>query len=182
MRLSVEGYPLISYYHSVGVTGTSFGAGTRGDYRLTPRASATLDLTSSVLGGSASVSTIELGMRLRPERNHGRAYPFVDFRVGYVAAFNAEIFDANRELAGMRYSSGLGALVGAGMEYDLTRRFSLTTAAAMTHHRMSTDDFRDASLARRGYGMTSVRYTVGIKYNPVRMVRVPGSDLYNRSR
>jgi hypothetical protein len=180
MRLAVEAYPLISHYQSVGVSGTSFGTGTRADYRLTPKASATLDLTSSFLGASATVATIEIGTRLRPERSERRAYPFVDMRIGYVSAFNGNLVDTFGNTVTYRYSSGLGAVSGIGMEYDLTRRLSLTTAASVTLNRMTTQDFRDASLA--SYGMTSFRYTLGIKYNPVRMVRVPGSDLYNRAR
>jgi hypothetical protein len=180
MRLSVEAYPLISHYQSAAVSGTSFGTGTRADYRLTRKASATLDLTSSFVGGSATVATIEIGTRLRPERSERRAYPFVDMRLGYVRAFNGDFLDAFGNAVSYGYTSGFGAVTGVGMEYDLTRRFSLTTAASASLNRMTTQDFRDASLA--SYRMTSFRYTLGIRYNPGRMVRVPGSDLYNRPR
>jgi hypothetical protein len=177
MRIAVEGYPLISYFDSPGVTGTSFGFGTRADYRLTRRISATFDVTSSFLGGSAVVETAELGTRIRPERSDRRAYPFIDLRLGVVRAYNRD-FAASGEIFGFRYSSGVGGVGGVGMEYDLGRSFSLLTAATVAHSRMTTMDLQDASTWDRGYGLTSFRYVLGLRYNPVRMIRVPGSDLY----
>src|SRR5688572_10663496 len=54
LRFSVESYPLVSYVQSSGFVGdggasswTSFGMGTRVDYRIAPHLSATMDMTSS---------------------------------------------------------------------------------------------------------------------------------------
>src|ERR671938_661772 len=53
MRLSVESYPLISYVRApIAVVGpvagwTTFGTGTRADYRITRNVSITADVTSS---------------------------------------------------------------------------------------------------------------------------------------
>src|SRR5215210_7468516 len=83
-HLSVESYPLISYVQSPGFAAdgrtswSSFGAGTRADYRVTRNISATLDMTSSFLGGPQLTETAEVGARLRPERNERRVYPFMD--------------------------------------------------------------------------------------------------------
>jgi hypothetical protein len=192
LRLSVEGYPLVTYVRSSGFAGdgvgsawTSFGMGTRADYRLTRHVSATLDLTSSFLGGPAIMETAEIGTRLRPERSERKAYPFVDVRVGYLHAYNrhlggaedAYVYPSTPGADVTRYSSGLGAVGGAGVEYALTRTLSLTTAGSIMRNHMTTRSLRGAQ-ADRSYAMTSYRYTVGISYNPVRVIRPPGTDPY----
>src|SRR5688500_10408032 len=95
LRLSAESYPLISYVRSSGHHGsdggsvwTSFGLGTRADYRLTRHRSATLDLTSAFAGGPADVHTAELGTRLGSERSGRTLYRFVDLRVGYTSSYS----------------------------------------------------------------------------------------------
>jgi hypothetical protein len=190
MRLSVESYPLVSYVQSPGFVGagqrtswTTFGAGTRADYRLNPFVSATMDMTSSFVGGPALTQTAELGTRLHRERSEGRVYPFADLRVGYVSAYNrsvgAVIDDAfgspSPDAYGVRYGQGFGAVAGVGMEYGLTRMFSLTTAASVMRNRMtSRGGFSGAQNIDRTYAMTSYRYTLGLRYNPVRVIRPPG--------
>jgi hypothetical protein len=192
LRLSVESYPLISYVRSP-LTGdgpvsdwTSFGSGTRADYRVTRFVSLTLDLTSSFAGGPADVHTAEIGTRLRPERSERRAYPFVDVRAGYVASASG-YFDAIggqfggptiQDAGAFRYSSGFGGVGGVGMEYALTRTLSLTTAASVMRNRMTTHTFVGPAQGERSYTMTLYRYTIGVRYNPVRVVRVPGTDTY----
>jgi hypothetical protein len=183
LRLSVEGYPLISYIRSPGFTAdgavsgwTSLGTGTRADYRLSRNVSATLDLTSTFAGGPADVHTAELGTRLGSERSGRTLYRFVDLRVGYVAS-SRSYFGAIGE-GGIGYSDGFGVVGGAGIEYALTRTLSLTTAASLMRNRMTTRNFLGGQPSEANYAMTLYRFTVGIRYNPVRVIRVPGSDLY----
>jgi hypothetical protein len=190
LRLSVEGYPLISYFRSSGLAGdgpvsdwTSFGMGTRADYRLNRHVSATLDLTSSFAGGPALVETAELGTRLGSERSGRTLYRFVDVRVGYIRAYNRRFgatgdgfsFPTTEYADGFRYSSGFGGVAGVGVEYALTRTLSLTTAASVMRNRMTTQNLEGAPTT---YTMTSYRYTLGLRYNPVRVVGRPGTDPY----
>lgn len=191
LRVSVESYPMVSYVQSPGLTSdgrgaawTMFGAGTRAEYRVSRHVSATLDLTSSFLGSPMRIETAELGTRLRPERSERRAYPFVDLRVGYVSAYDGSLGSViddpyafpGRYAYGSRYSRGFGAVAGVGMEYDLTRTLSLTTAASAMRSRLTSQDFQDASRMSTGFGMTSYRYTLGLKYNWVRLSSPPGRD------
>jgi hypothetical protein len=191
MRLAVESYPLVSYFRAPGFAGGpvsgwgSFGSGTRAEYRLSRHVAATFDLTSSFAGGPADVHTAELGTRLRPERSARRAYPFADLRVGYVLShtssqggIGAYAFPTADGTGAFRYSEGYGLLAGAGMEYDLTRRFSLTTAASVMRNRMTTHTLLGGPPSEWSYGMTLFRYTIGIKYNPIRVIRGPGTDTY----
>lgn len=183
LRLSVESYPLISYFQASGLTGgivptwTSFGTGTRADYRVSRYASATLDLTTSLFGGPAYTQTAEFGTRLRPERSDRRLYPFVDLRVGYMSAFNnlwgQPSMDANGTVtpAGTyaRFNQGFGGVAGVGMEYSLGARWSLTSAASFMRNQMRTRSL-DAQYGTRSYALTMYRYTLGVRYNPVRLI------------
>ena len=190
LRLTVESYPLISYVQSSGFaangpTAWTFGAGTRADYRLTPKVSATLDLTSSFLGGPAITQTAELGTRVHPERSERRVYPFVDFRIGYISAYNKNpdtfvadpFIDPAAQGSYAQYSRGFGAVGGVGMEYALTRSFSLTTAASVMRSRMTPHSLEGVQTGPRHYTMTSYRYTLGISYNPVRLIRPAETNL-----
>ncbi|HET9012697.1 MAG TPA: hypothetical protein VFN38_12820 [Gemmatimonadaceae bacterium] len=192
LRLSVESYPLISYVQSPGLAAdgrtsawTTFGAGTRAEYRLTRHASATLDLTSSLVGSPLIVQTAELGTRLRPERTERRVYPFADLRVGFVSAYDRSLgpilydaagFPTPQSAYGIRYSNGFGGVAGAGMEYALTRTFSLTTGASVMVSRLTSHDFRGSQTVDPGFAMTSYRLTIGVRYNPVRLVMPSGGD------
>ena len=185
LRLSIESYPLVSYVQSQGLSAdgrgtawTMIGGGTRAEYRATRFVSATMDLTSSFLGSPVRVQTAELGVRLRAERSERRLYPFVDARVGYVSAFNAGLGTFNdapngyptpQGAYGVRYSRGFGGIAGAGVEYTLTRTISLTTAASVMRSRLTAHDIEPGQAGMPNFGMTSYRYTLGIKYNPVRL-------------
>lgn len=185
LRLSIESYPLVSYVQSQGLSAdgrgtawTMIGGGTRAEYRATRFVSATMDLTSSFLGSPVRVQTAELGVRLRAERSERRLYPFVDARVGYVSAFNASLgtisdapygYPTPRGAYGVRYSRGFGGIAGAGVEYTLTRTISLTTAASVMRSRLTAHDIEPGQAGMPNFGMTSYRYTLGIKYNPVRL-------------
>ena len=186
MRVSIESYPLASVIQSSGFsrdgraeTWATLGAGTRAEYRVTRFVSGTLDLTSSLVGGPVMVQTAELGARVRPERSERRWYPFVDARVGYVSAFHGglgDFVDENfgyptpRGAYGARYSRGFGGVAGAGVEYALTRTFSLTTAGSIMQSRLTAHDFTGAQAADPNFGMSAFRYTIGVRYNPIRIV------------
>jgi hypothetical protein len=182
LRVSIESYPLVGYIQSSGLAAgassfTTFGAGTRAEYRLNRFVSATADLTSSFLGSPMLVQTAEVGTRLRPE-SEGRLQPFVDLRAGYISANDRSLtstidngngFPATPSAYGARYSRGFGGVVGVGTEYALTRTLWLTTAGSVMRSRMHTDDFR-ATQPDASFAMTSYRFTVGLRYNPIRLI------------
>ena len=185
LRVSVESYPMVSYfaapaYSTNGRTSSwaSLGLGTRLDYRLTNVVSATLDLTSSLLGGPQAVYTAELGTRIHPEPKAGSRFaPFIDTRIGYVAAFTkgldglGTVFtDPYSQYYGAAsYAHGFAVLGGGGFAYSLGMRWSLLTSAMVAASRMTAEDFRDP--VQRGYTLGAVRYTLGLRYNPVRVIR-----------
>jgi len=184
LRVSVESYPLLSVVQSSGLANggnsswLAFGAGTRAEYRLTRLMSATLDLTSSFLGGPMDLSTAELGTRIGRARSERRLEPFADLRVGYVAVASRELgsfiddpvgYPVPHGTYGSRYSSGWGGVAGVGAEYGLTRTLSLTTELLTTHSRIEAHDVMNTT-AQPSFGVTAVRYVVGLRYNPVRMV------------
>lgn len=184
LNYSAESYPLVSH-NSVssvaamgGVTSwTSWGFGQRIDYRVGRMVSATLDVTSSRLGSPVRTETIELGVRLRPDRDVRKLYPFADLRFGYMEAFQTQFrpfavndpFNESAPGQGSRWSSGFGALGGAGIEYAVSRMFSLTSSASLMRSRMRTNTFLGGDQDVR-YWMTTYRYMVGIRFNPVRSV------------
>lgn len=197
LRFSIESYPLVSHVQSRGLTSdgrgaawTMFGGGTHSEYRATRFVSATMDLTSSFLGSPVRVQTAELGVRLRAERSERRVYPFVDARVGYVSAFNANLgtivdapygYPTPRAAYGVRYSRGFGGIAGAGAEYTLTPSISVTTAASVMRSRLTAHDVDPGQTGIPNFGMTSYRYTLGIRYNPLWQVK-PSSHERRRGK
>jgi hypothetical protein len=186
-RYSVETYPLISRVQSPGYSAgrpisswTSFGTGTRLDYRRNQYLSWTLDLTSSYLGGPAIYETAEVGTRIRPENWDHRLRPFADVRVGFQHSYDTfsqqvqlGIGPAASLASGSRYSRGFGGVVGAGLEYSLTNTLALTSAvsamrANMVAYRYS---FTAPPVGDDSYRMTTYRLTVGLKYNPVHLLK-----------
>jgi hypothetical protein len=189
MHLSIESYPMISYFHAPGYASnglmpswTTFGIGTRADYRLTRNLSATMDMTSSFLGGPALVQTAELGTRVGRERSYAKFYPFADLRVGYVGAFTSNPYSIDGIYGGptqqgsvvASYSHGFGGIGGLGMEYALTRMVSLTTELSIMQSGMKTHAFDGPVITDRHFGMTSARYILGVRFNPVRAIRTGG--------
>lgn len=185
LRFSVESYPLISRVESSGFIGdgvvsswTSAGTGTRLDYRIAPHLAATMDVTSSFIGGPLIMETAEIGTRLRPDRSERRLYPFVDVRFGYVYAYHTsfrpigDYFGSGNQPAGFgsQYSQGFGGVAGAGAEYALTRSLSLTTGASAMRNRMTAYGYQGVRPSNTKYQMTMYRYTLGIRYNPVRLI------------
>ncbi|MEO5818424.1 MAG: hypothetical protein ABIT20_24345 [Gemmatimonadaceae bacterium] len=185
-RYSVEAYPLISRSVSPSLvagapnqTATSFGSGTRLDWRLTRYVSWTMDLTSTYLGGPSNAQTAELGLRFQ-EQNWGRRLrPFADVRVGYERA--SEVFGSTVDLgigpasplAGTsRYSRGFGAVAGVGAEYSLTNTFALTTGLSAMQSNMTPYRTTGVSVPTRGndFSMTTYRLAIGVRYNPVHML------------
>src|SRR5688572_1165856 len=184
---SAESYPLVSYSNASaavttsGVTSwVSWGIGERIDYRMAPGMSATLDFTQALFGAPVQTQTVELGLRLRPDRNADRFYPFADVRFGYLEAFQSQFrpFDVEDPFGGgspgqgSRWSRGFGAVGGGGIEYALSRMFSVTTSAMLMRSRMRTRTFLTGGQDTR-YWMTTYRYTVGLRFNPVRSVQAP---------
>ena len=184
-RYSVEAYPLISRVEASGFssgspasTWTSFGAGSRLDWRHTRYVSWTLDLTASYLGGVAHSETAEIGTRIRPESWDHRVRPFADLRVGFEhvsQSFSSQdlgIGRASDPSSGVRYGRGFGAVAGAGVEYFLTNTMALTTAMSAMRSNMTAYHFSGVSAPEdaNSYRMTSYRLTVGLKYNPVRRI------------
>jgi hypothetical protein len=189
-RLSVESYPMVSYFTAPGLTGSvatsswmTLGTGTRAEYLLTRNLSATLDLTSSMIGGPLLVSTAELGARMHPEWAERRIFPYFDARFGYISAFEKGLGQFDQEFAyqtgyaayGSRYSDGFGAIGGVGVEYPFNIRWSITTAGYVVGSRMTPHDFQYAN-SGHSYSMTSFRYTIALRYTPVRYIPYPGSD------
>ena len=182
-RYSVEAYPLLSRVEASGVADgspsshwTSFGAGTRLEWRQTDYVSWTLDLTASYLGGPAFSETVELGTRLRPRNWNDRVRPFADLRVGFEHVSQTL---TNQDLGlgpgsirseGMRYGRGLGVAAGAGAEYFLTNTLAMTTAVSVMRSSMTGYRFTGVSVptTESSYRLTSYRLAVGLKYNWVR--------------
>jgi len=192
MHLSIESYPMVSYFHAPGYASnglmpswTTFGTGTRADYRLTRNLSATMDMTSSFLGGPALVQTAELGTRVGRERSEAKFYPFADLRVGYVASFTRNAYSIDGIYGGpapqgavvASYSHGFGGIGGLGMEYAVTRMVSLTTELSVLQGGMKTHGFEGPMITDRHFGLTSIRYILGVRFNPVRYIRT-GSDAH----
>ena len=184
LRFSFESYPVLSFVQSSGFanggasTWASLGAGTRAEYRFSRVASATLDLTSSVIGGPINLVTAELGTRFGRARTERRWEPFADARVGYAAAYSREVgsymddpvgYPIPHGTYGSRYSSGWGAVAGAGVEYGITNSLSLTSELLATHSRMTAHDVL-APTTQPSYGLTTMRVVLGLRYNPVRVV------------
>ena len=190
LPISMEGYQQISFFNSPGMMAgspltswSSLGAGTRMDYRVAKNLSATFDGTTSMFGGPALVQSLELGMRLRRDRNEAnRFYPFADVRYGYLFAVNsqARMMDFAPGSSAQQfgfvggYSDGFGPVAGAGMEVAITRSFSIMTLASAMRANMTARDYTNANpAARTHFDLTAHRYTLGVRFNPVRLL--PGT-------
>lgn len=181
-RLSVESYPMVSWFQTSAFgSWASLGAGTRADYLINRHMSATLDLTSSMIGSPSAVNTAEVGTRFHPEWAEHRLYPYADVRIAYIAVFNKDFATIDNNFVnpaetgayGAPYSRGYGAIGGAGFEYSLTHSWSLTTGASVVSARMRSHDLSNP-VFDRPYNMTGVRYTLGVRYNPVTIIRQGG--------
>lgn len=173
MRASFESYPMVSFHNTGSFVGNgqsdwaSMGTGTRVDYRVARLLALTLDMTSSFIGGPVLTETAELGFRVGPRRSEHSLYPFVDLRYGYFLTLNGGVSNLGVAVPGnvIDYSQGFGGVAGAGMEYTLTRRFSLTGALSMARSHM-TARMNQPTVGQR-FTLTSYRYVVALRYNGV---------------
>ena len=188
-RWSVEGYPFVSQIQvptsNGDATYTTLGSGSRGDYRLSDHFSLTLDITSSLPLTTTMTGSAELGTRFRPMPWGERVRPFADLRVGY--AYLSDVYatpsDAFSFIPGSspvafteagRRSRGFGGLAGAGVEYSLTPSIAVTTGVTAMRSRMTSyrlSGFTPQANQSR-YWMTSTRYTIGLKFNPVTLLHL----------
>jgi hypothetical protein len=187
-RWSVESYPLISSVQVPGPlgSGTSYtvsGAGVMGEYRALERVSGTFDVTSSIPGTSMSMQTIEVGGRMHMVPSDRQLRPFVDVRAAYVHMndlFAETVFaggpsPSQQFIQGMRYSEGYGGIAGAGLEYSLTARISVTTELSALRGRMTTyrlDAPTSFPTGDGAYWMTAFRYTIGLRFTPMHLVHL----------
>ena len=190
-RYSVEAYPMISRVIAPGFSPgspssswTSFGSGTRLDWRLTRYVSWTMDLTSAYLGGVSNTQTAELGLRLHEQDWERRFRPFADVRVGYANA--SESYPQSQELgvgpaSGMagvsRYSRGFGAVAGVGADYSITNTIAMTTGLSAMRSNMTSYRTNGISVPTSGgsFTMTTYRLALGVRWNPVHMLRSSNS-------
>jgi len=184
-HIAFESYPLVSYFQAPGFTTlrggpswTTLGMGTRADYLINRNVSATFDLTSSFVGGPVTVNTAELGTRVHPEWAEHKVFPYVDLRVGYIATYNKRLGSIDGSYVdpiaegtyGPQYSRGFGVIGGTGVEYSFTRTWSLTTGASVVRSAMRSHQLSTPS-ADRSFTMTGLRYMIGVRYNPVTIIR-----------
>ncbi len=188
-RISGESYTLMSfdqtdrYVANHGPsTASMLGAGVHLDYRLKPAFSLTGDFTSSQFGGPYIQRTVDLGARYHPLRSlDDKIRPYVDLRASWASSYAsfAQPFDLSSPIAGPTIpggrttSNGPGALVGAGFETSLTRSLALTTGLGLARYRMYSVQVGPQQLGSQwDYRSTAVRFTIGLKYNPGRMVPI----------
>jgi hypothetical protein len=182
-RYSVEAYPLIDRVQASGLRDgspttrwTSFGTGTRLDWRHTDHLSWTFDLTAAYLGGRATTETAELGMRIRPQSWNDRLHPFADLRIGIEhvsqSLSNEDIGfgPGSIRTSTMRYGSGFGAAAGGGVEYFVTNTLALTTGLSVMRSRMTAYNYTglSAPTPESSFRLTTYRLAVGLRYNWVR--------------
>ena len=173
-HLSFETYPMVSFTSVPGFapgragSWASIGVGTHADYRLARFMTATMDLTSSLFGGPALMQTAEVGARFNRARGGGRWYPYFDLRAGYLASYlnsgavNGDVYTL--PTYNDRYSHGFAAIAGAGFEYALTSAMSLTTGASLLSGGLTLES---SSATDQYFTITSLRYTLGLRFNPV---------------
>lgn len=187
-RWTTEGYTLMSAVRvpATAATGLSsystYGAGTRADYRVSDRWSATMDMTASPYGSPAMTATAEVGTRFSPllwEPDTRSLRPFFDVRAAYMHMSDAFATPLAAVAAGSgfgepvgptsRYSRGFGAVAGAGMEFGVTPTIAVTTEASAVRNNMTTYRLTGPVGLPSGerYMMTSYRMAIGIRYSPV---------------
>jgi len=188
-RWSAEGYALFSSVQIPGASGSSnyqtLGTGTRGDYRFADHFSATLDITASFLGGSATSQTAEAGTRYTPFARGQNLRPYFDLRAIYTHMHDTYAIPGGTSTlpggpgysitteAG-RYSQGLGAVAGAGFEYSITNSIALTSELTALRSQMSTYRLTRAPSVQGNtdYWMTSYRFALGLRFNPIQAMHL----------
>lgn len=185
-RWSAEAYTAVSTFQVPEAGGmttyTSFGSGTHADYRYSEHFSATVDLTASALGSPAISESAEVGTRFRPGSLERRLRTYVDARAQFVHLYDTPslasstgaivggVGQNSQFVAGQRYSRGFGGVAGAGFEFSFTNTLALTSELLAIRDRMSMYRLNNSPTSvplASHYWMTSYRYTIGFKYNPV---------------
>jgi hypothetical protein len=182
-RWSAEGYSMVSTFRTptgAGISNfTTFGTGTHADYRFTDHWAGTMDLAASLVGGPSTSETVDVGTRFKPLSLDADVRPFFDLRGGFMNMYDAFMSptDPGTGFGGVvgqyaseqRYSRGFGAIGGAGIEVSLTRSIALSTELAGMRDRMTTYRLNGPASFPNGtaFWMTSFRYIVGLRFNPV---------------
>lgn len=180
-RWVVEGYTVISSIQVPDAAGTTlsnaaFGAGTHADYRLTDHFSIGVDMTYSYLGNAAANQTAEVGTRFRPMGPGAGVRPYFDLRGGYMYMSDNLIprgtGGSEQFQQAMRYGRGFGGIAGMGLDIPVTGTWGLTTAMQAVHHDMTVYRSSNPTTIPKGsgYGMTTFRFIVGVKYSQTRNV------------
>lgn len=194
-RFSMETYPLYSFLQtdrsavdSGPSSWSTLGAGTRIEWRFRPTLFATADLTTSFLSGQFAQNTIDIGGRYRPVREDYLLRPYFDVRTSwsYTYASYGQNYYApptpgggplGSYDSGRSSSRGLGALVGTGFDVPVTNSIAVTTGVSLSRYAMSAVRLAGEPLgARYNYHMTAARFTIGLKYNPIRMITGPAGE------
>jgi len=137
-----------------------------------------------VFGAPTITATAEAGARFHPLPWEQTLRPFFDVRAAYMYLYDeivtpmgtsGRIGGANQQYYETgRYSRGFGSVLGTGVEYSLTSSLALTTGLSAMRGRMTT--YRQSGPATvptgSSYWMTSFRYTLGLRYNPVRALHL----------
>ena len=188
-RWSVEGYPFLTSIQVPGPFGGGdsymvSGAGVRAEYRTFDRVAGTLDVTSSMPGVAPMLQTVELGARLRMVSSDRAIRPFVDMRAAYARMSDFFTADASsipgaalgqQFISGERFGQGYGGIAGAGLEYSLSARMSLTTEVTALRGRLSTyrlDTPTSVPNASGAYWMTTFRYSIGLRFTPMSVLHL----------
>ena len=156
------------------------GGGTRVDFRAKPSLSLTGDLTTSTLGGPFALFTGDIGARVRPQWN-GHSRPYVDARVSlaytydsYAQLYASSIFvpPSGFNSSGRTTSTGVGALIGGGVETALSDRWGVNMGLSASHHRMlAVRVGQQRAGSSWNFNVNTVRLTFGVRYNPRRLIR-----------
>lgn len=185
-RWSAEGYALVSQFQIPQPNGgaasfTSAGTGTHADYRYNQHWSATIDVTASLLGSPTHAETVELGTRYSPLSLDQVVRPFLDVRAGYMQLFDPFSFASfapvtSNTMVASRYSRGFGGSTGGGFEYALTHSLALTSQVSVLRTRMNSYRISAGAIPNADrFWMTTVRYTLGFRFNPVRTLSLQQS-------
>ncbi len=185
-KWSFESAPLVSHMEVPAVGGgtavfTTLGMDNHADYRINDHYAATVDLDGSSDFSTAYDLVTEIGARYRPFALDADVRPYFDLRGGYlymsdqyaIPTPGGGIVAGSQFESGWRFARGVGATAGTGFEYTLTRSLSLTTELTAMRSRMSAYHVSSAAALPNGegrYWMTSVRYSLGFKYNAVHIV------------
>jgi len=184
-RFSLTSSPMLAYMQTTGfiaenIPGNywSLGDATELSFRATPSVFLTTAFTGSVLGGPFSLSSAELGTRVKPWAS-ARFAPFAEARWSWAYTSNMSLPSGVVPLTFLYRSmygdfttgGGDGGLLGVGVDSRLSARFSVTTTLSHTRYSMEGRDLRNAR--RWDYTNNATRLTVGLRYNHGRWLDAP---------